>query len=154
VNLLPVRDILLQSVGAFAGTLGYAFMLNAPVRTVLPASLTALLGYMLYAVLHVLTPAGEMTSYFVATVVITVICELEARYMRMPSTIFLLTALVPLVPGYTFYCAMLALVENNSAAVAAHIVKAIQIVAVIAIGAAVVSVLFRTMAGLKNSRKH
>ena len=28
------REILIQSVGAFGGTLGYAFLLNAPMRTV------------------------------------------------------------------------------------------------------------------------
>ena len=153
MNFALVQNILLQSVGAFAGTLGYAFMLNAPVRTVLPASLTALLGYVLYAVLFLLTPVGEMSSYFIATVVIAIICELEARAMRMPSTIFLLTALVPLVPGYTFYCAMLALVQDNSASFASYIVEAVQIVAVIAVGAAVTSVLFRTMSELRMKRK-
>ena len=153
MNFALVQNILLQSVGAFAGTLGYAFMLNAPARTVLPASLTALLGYVLYAVLFLLTPVGEMSSYFIATVVIAIICELEARAMRMPSTIFLLTALVPLVPGYTFYCAMLALVQDNSASFASYIMEAVQIVAVIAVGAAVTSVLFRTMSELRMKRK-
>ena len=154
MNLAVIEQILLQSIGAFGGTLGYAVMLNAPASTVLPASLTGLLGYVIYAVLFLLTPVGEMSAYFAATVVIAVICELEARRSRMPSTIFLLTALVSLVPGYTFYCAMLALVEDNSAAFAAYIMEAVQIVAVIAIGAAVTSVLFRTLAGLKNQKGH
>ena len=153
MNLIVIKKILLQSLGAFGGTLGYAIMLNAPHKTVLPASLTALLGYVIYAVLFLLTPVGEISSYFIATVVIAVICELEARVMRMPSTIFLLTALVPLVPGYTFYCAMLALVEDNTGSFAAYGVEAVQIVAVIAIGAAVTSVLFRTMSELRMKRK-
>ena len=72
--------------------------------------------------------------------------------MRMPSTIFLMTALVPLVPGYTFYCAMLAIVEHNGAAFASYGLEAVQIVAVIAVGAAVTSVLFRTMTGRKRKK--
>lgn len=148
-----MRSILLHSLGAFGGTLGYAIMLNAPKRTVLPASLIALLGYVIYAVLYQLTPVGEISSYFIATVIISVICELEARVMRMPSTIFLLTALVPLVPGYTFYCVMQAMVENNGPAVASYGLKAVQIVAVIAVGAAVTSVLFRTITGLKYRKR-
>ena len=148
-----LQQILLHSVGAFGGTLGYAIMLNAPKRTVLPASLIALLGYVIYAVLYQLTPVGEISSYFIATVIISVICELEARVMRMPSTIFLLTALVPLVPGYTFYCVMQAMVENNGPAVASYGLKAVQIVAVIAVGAAVTSVLFRTITGLKYRKR-
>ena len=140
-----LRQIILHSVGSFGGTLGYAFLLNAPMSTVLPASLTGLLGYVLYEVMVNLLGQGAIFSYFLATVVIAALCEIEARLMRMPSTIFLLTALGPLVPGYTFYCAMLALVEDNGAAAAAFGLEAVQTVAAIAVGAAVTSVLFRVL---------
>lgn len=145
MTMMMFRQLLLHSLGAFGGTLGYAFLLNAPLNTVLPASLTGLLGYVIYEVMFTLLGQGMIFSYFVGTVVIAVICEIAARIMRMPSTIFLLTALVPLVPGYTFYCAMLSIVEHNGAAVASYGLEAVQIVAVIAVGAAVTSTLFRTM---------
>ncbi|MBQ8617844.1 MAG: threonine/serine exporter family protein [Clostridia bacterium] len=140
-----LHQILLHCIGAFGGTLGYAFLLNAPMNTVLPASLTGLLGYVLYEVMINLLGQGMVFSYFVATVVIAFICEIAARVMHMPSTIFLLTALVPLVPGYTFYCVMLSIVEHNGAAVASYGMEAVQIVAVIAVGAAVTSTLFRAL---------
>ena len=146
MNTAVLQQMLLHSIGAFGGTLGYAFLLNAPMNTVLPASLTGLLGYVIYEVMVVVFAKGVVFSYFIATVVITVICEIAARVMRMPSTIFLLTALVPLVPGYSFYCTMLAIVEHNGTAVASYGLEAVQIVAVIAVGAAVTSTLFRAMA--------
>lgn len=148
-----IQQVLIHSIGAFGGTLGYAFLLNAPLSTVLPASLTGLLGYVLYELLFSFSICGMVFSYFLATVVITVLCEIEARIMRMPSTIFLLTALVPLVPGYTFYCAMLALVENSGRAAASYGLEAVQIVAAIAVGAAVTSVVFRAMTGYKYHKK-
>ena len=140
-----IQQVLVHSIGAFGGTLGYAVLLNAPRSTVLPASLTGLLGYVIYELLFGFSACGMVFSYFLATVVITVLCEIEARIMRMPSTIFLLTALVPLVPGYTFYCAMLSMVEDNGAQAASYGLEAVQIVAAIAVGAAVTSVLFRAM---------
>lgn len=140
-----IREMLIQSVGAFGGTLGYAFLLNAPPRTVLPASLTGLAGYVLYALLAGPAGQGMLFSYFAATLAIAAACEIEARLMRLPSTVFLLTALVPLVPGYTFYCAMLAMVEDKGALAAAYGLEAVQIVAAIAVGAAVASVCFRTL---------
>ena len=143
MNLSAFQQLLLQAVGTFGGTLGYAILLNAPMRTVLPASLTGLLGYVVYEAMINLFAQGVIFSYFLSTVIVAVICEVAARMMRMPSTIFLLTALVPLVPGYTFYCAMLAIVEHNGAAFAAYSLEAVQIVAVIAVGAAVTSTLFR-----------
>ena len=145
MNSLLFRQILLHSIGAFGGTLGYAFLLNAPMNTVLPASLTGLLGYVIYELMINLLGQSMIFSYFIATVIIAVICEFAARIMRMPSTIFLLTALVPLVPGYTFYCTMLSIVERNGAAFAAYGLEAVQIVAIIAVGAAVTSTLFRAM---------
>lgn len=138
------RQMIVSCLGAFGGTLGYTFLLNAPRSTILPASLTALLGYVIYALLNAFG-ASMIFSYFFATVVISVICEIEARVMRMPASIFLLSALVPLVPGYNFYCAMLYLVEDSGAAAAAECMDAVQIVAAIAVGAAVTSVLFRTL---------
>ena len=145
MNMELFKQIVLHSIGAFGGTLGYAFLLNAPLCTVLPASLTGLLGYVLYELLMNLMGQGMIFSYFIATVVIAIICEIEARVMRMPSTIFLLTALVPLVPGYTFYCTMLAIVEHNGQAFASYGLEAVQIVAAIAVGAAVTSTLFRAL---------
>ena len=140
-----IKQILLRCVGAFGGTLGYAFILNAPMSTVLPASVTGLIGYLIYELLLNFTGAGVLFSYFISTVLISVACEIEARVMRMPSTIFLMTALVPLVPGYTFYLAMLSMVEDKGYQAAAYGLEAVQIVAAIAVGAAVTSVLFRTM---------
>ena len=140
-----IMQILIHSIGAFGGTLGYAILLNAPARTILPASLIGLLGYMLYEVMVNLLGQGMIFSYFFSTVIISLLCEIEARVMRMPSTIFLLTALVPLVPGYTFYCAMLSLVENSGTQAASYGLEAVQIVAAIAVGAAVTSVVFRAL---------
>ena len=141
-----IRQIFLHCVGAFGGTLGYAFILNAPLSTVLPASLIGLFVYLMYELMIGFGGMGALFAYFVATVIISVMCEIAARVMRMPSTIFLLTALVPLVPGYTFYLAMLYMVEDKGALAAACGLEAVQIVAAIAVGAAVTSVVFRTLA--------
>jgi len=149
-----IKQILLRCAGAFGGTLGYAFILNAPMSTVFPASVIGLIGYLIYELLLHFTGIGMLFSYFSATVLISVVCEIEARVMRMPSTIFLLTALVPLVPGYTFYLAMLSMVEDKGYLAAAYGLEAVQIVAAIAVGAAVTSVLFRTLAAKPWKKKN
>ena len=141
-----IEDLLISAAGAFGGTLGFAYVLNVPRRTVLPTSLNGMLGFLIYVLLARYAGQSLIFSYFFATVAVTVICEMLARALHLPSTIFLLTSLVPLVPGYNFYCAMLALVEDNGALAAACGLQAIQIVAAIAVGAAVTSVCFRALA--------
>ncbi len=143
-----MRDFIFRAVGAFGGTLGCTFLINAPRNTAIPASITAMIGYILYLVMDALG-YGRIPSYFFATVIISVICEILARVMHMPATIFLLSALLPLVPGYNFYCAMLALVENNGPLAATETFNSLQAVAAIAMGAAATSVFFRAI-----SKKH
>ncbi len=135
----------MSALGAFGGTVGFSIMINAPRRIILPASLTALLGYMVYEIMTKALGHSAIFAYFLSTVIITLLCEVEARVMRKPATIFLLSALVPLVPGYNFYCAMLALVENNGGEAAAAMLVAVQGVAAIAVGAAVTSCVFRVL---------
>ena len=95
-----MRTIIVAALGAFGGTLGYAYILNAPKNTILPASFIGLAGYMAYVLLS-MAGFGTMSAYFLSTVLVSVVCELLARKMRTPATIFLLSALVPLVQDIT-----------------------------------------------------
>ena len=148
-----IREFIVSAIGALGGAIGFAMLLNAPKKTLLPASITAMLGSLLYLALLVLAGTSAMTAYFLSSAFMSVLCEIEARWMRMPSTIFFLSALVPLVPGYTIYCAMLALVENDGAAAGAAALSALQGIAAIAVGAVVASVLFRTYASHRRARR-
>ena len=147
-----IRDILISAIGAFGGTMGFCYLLAAPRRTILPASVNGMIGFLIYVILYRYMKQNIMFSHFMATVAVTVMCEMLARVMRLPSTVFLLTSLVPLVPGYNFYAAMLALVEDNGPLAASQLMIAVQIVAAIAVGAAVTSVIFRMLAQRKRRR--
>ena len=142
-----MREMLCSALGAFGGTVGFAYLFGAPRRTILPISMTALAGYSVYFVLARFAGMGLLASYFLATAVIAVLCEIEARVIRMPSTVFLLCALVALVPGYDLYSAMLALVENDGMGAASAMMRAVQIIAAIAVGAASASVGVRAVTG-------
>ena len=142
-----MREIISSALGAFGGTLGFAYLFGAPRRTILPISMTALAGYAVYFALSRFAGMGLIASYFLATAVIAILCEIEARVIRMPSTVFLLCALVALVPGYDLYNAMLALVENDGMLAASAMMRAVQIIAAIAVGAASASVGVRAVTG-------
>ena len=147
-----IRDIFISAIGAFGGTMGFCYLLAAPRRTILPASVNGMIGFLIYVILYRYMKQNIMFSHFMATVAVTVMCEMLARVMRLPSTVFLLTSLVPLVPGYNFYAAMLALVEDNGPLAASQLMIAVQIVAAIAVGAAVTSVIFRMLAQRKRRK--
>lgn len=143
------RELLLSLLGVFGGTLGFAVLLGAPKKAVLPISLTALAGYGVFWALSRVAGRGMLASYFLSTVVITVLCEAQARTMRMPATVFLMGALVSFVPGYDFYSAMLALVRDDGMLAAASLMRAVQIVAAIAVGAAAATACVRAATRLR-----
>ena len=146
-----IGKLVSYAIGAAGGAIGFSLLINAPKRTLVPSALTAMLGYLLYIVLQEFAGFGAMSSYFIASAFMSVLCEIKARLMRMPSTIFLLAALVPLVPGYSIYRAMLFLVEDNGSAAAAMALSAVQGVAAIAVGAVAASVCFRSFNSRKNA---
>lgn len=140
-----MMSLILRSLGAIGGTVGFCYMLDAPRKTIFPTSVIALLSYLIYELMFAGLGQSAIFSYFFATVVITVICEMVARKMHMPTTVFLLSAMVPLAPGYSIYHAMLCLVQNNGALAAASGMDALQAVGAMAVGAAVTSVCFRAI---------
>ncbi len=139
-------------LGAFGGTLGFAYLFGAPRRTLLPVSLIAVAGYGAYYALCTLAGVSMIAGYFAGAAVIAALCEISARVYRMPATVFLLCALVPLVPGYDLYSAMLALVENDGMRAASAMMQAVQIIAAIAVGAAAASATVRAASGLIERR--
>ncbi len=143
-----MTSLLLRSLGAIGGTVGFCYMLGAPRRTIFPSSMIALISYLVYELLFVGLSKGLIFSYFFATVVITIICEMVARRMRMPTTVFLISAMIPLAPGYSIYHAMLCLVQNNGMQAAISGMNALQAVGAMAVGAAVTSVCFRSLGRL------
>ena len=57
------KALLVAALGAFGGTLGYAYILNAPKKTILPASFIGLFGYMAYVLLG-MAGAGTVSGDF------------------------------------------------------------------------------------------
>ena len=41
-----MRDVITGAIGAFGGTVGFCYLLAAPGRTILPASVNGVIGFM------------------------------------------------------------------------------------------------------------
>lgn len=136
-----MQDLLPAILGSIGGTVGFSLLLNTPRRTVIPGAIIATLGYLLYLFLLQTQVTSAIFAYFLSAFVGTILCQIAARLMRMPATVFLLSALIPLVPGYDLYSMMLAFVENDGAAAGLHGMAALQGVGAIAVGIAVSSML-------------
>ena len=95
-----------------AATMFYALLLRTPVKALFLSAVLGSTGYVVF-ILSDRYMANTLTAYFLGTLFISVTGELLARIMRMPSTVFVIPSVIPLVPGYGLYLSMLLLVQND-----------------------------------------
>ena len=115
------------------GTYGFAIFMHAPKRAWLPASL---IGGASYALYWALLQAGtyEPLAIFLGALLGSVLGQLCARKMHMIASIFILLAMIPLVPGLGLYRCMSHLAQGLYAQGVKDGVSAMMDIVMIAFG--------------------
>lgn len=120
--------------GAFGGAFGFLCLMRAPKKAWIPASGVAGLSYLVFWLLQL--RIAEPLAVFFSTFLGSLMCHFLSRRMRMINTIFLMAAIVPVVPGLGLYRMMAELGRGNTAAGANLGVNAMIIIAMTAVGLA------------------
>ena len=107
-----MNEALLNLVLGIISGIGFTTIINIPRRSILIAAMISGIGFLGYNLL-VGEDYSKMTAAFVATVVIAVLSEISSRLFKDAATVFIIPAILPLVPGAGMYYAMLAIVEKN-----------------------------------------
>ena len=109
--LLQIGHGLIIFLSSAVGTYGFAIFMHAPKRAWLPASLIGGVSYALYWALLQFS-VYEPLSIFLCALLGSVLGQLCARRMRMIASIFILLAMIPLVPGLGLYRCMAFLAQG------------------------------------------
>lgn len=137
----------LQIILAFMGSLGFSILFNIKGRKIWYAALGGALAWAIY-LLGGLWLNGEMTQYFVSTIIVTIYSEIFARIEKTPATTFLTAAIIPLVPGRALYYTMSYAINNRFVEFADYGSYTVSIAVAIAAGIMVASSLSRVFFGL------
>ena len=147
-----IGDFLVHVVCPFMGTIGYAVLYNIPAYFYISCGVTGALGWLMYLlVIQFSSPA--IASFFGALVVVLIARFLTVR-MKCPITIFLISAIFPLVPGAGIYNTVYYLVANEFSLAAYYGMNAVKVAFAIVMGIAIVlpiprDVFFRIFGKLK-----
>ncbi len=95
----------LQLITAFLGSLGFGFVFNARPKNTLIGAFGGLGGWATVLVCVELW-GSEILGYFIASALITLAAEILARVLHCPTTLFIVIAILPLVPGKSLYITM------------------------------------------------
>ncbi|MBQ9104620.1 MAG: threonine/serine exporter family protein [Mailhella sp.] len=96
---------LIQLVSAYFGALGFAFLFNVQKARLFWAGFGGMLGWGAY-LLCKLVHESDVIGFFVAGMCFTLYAEPMARLKKTPSTVFLVPAAIPLVPGASLFRSM------------------------------------------------
>ena len=131
--MMLAEEILRALFGAFFGVVGFAMLVHVPRRSWFVSGLVAAFSYLVYwAFLRI--GLSDPTSIFIGSLLGSLAGQLCARKMRMIGTVFLMSAVVPVVPGLGLYRMMAFLGQNRIADGADMGIRAMITVAMIALG--------------------
>ena len=101
-----------QLFSAFGGSVGFAMLFNVQRRHLFWAGVGGMLSWSVYLLLAPLW-ASEVLRFFLASMAVTLYAEPMARLNKVPSTVFLVPAVIPMVPGASLYQSMRFAVEGR-----------------------------------------
>ena len=131
---MPVAEQIIRAVfGAFFGTVGSAMLVHTPKRAWFVSGLIASLSYLIYWLMSFLN-LPEPMAIFIGSLFGSLTGLLCARRMKIIGTVFLMSAVVPVVPGLGLYRMMAALGRGQLSVGARTGVQAMITVAMIALG--------------------
>lgn len=104
--------MILNSFYAFLSSLGFGILFNIRGKNLFIASIGGGVGWFTYLISSKLQPS-IVFSLFLASLVVSIYSEIMARIFKNPVTIFIICAIIPLVPGGGMYFATLEAVKGN-----------------------------------------
>ena len=145
-----------EFIYAFCSTIGFGILFNIPRKELIFSAISGALGWVIYKDLMNNFESGIMASFFGALAV-GISSEIFARVRKMPATVFVIPGIIPLVPGYGLYYAMLKIIEKNydeaSAVGFETVLVAITIASGIIISTSIGKMIKNSLGDSKNDKK-
>ena len=88
---------------------------------------------------------GEALRYFIVAFVISLYSELLARHLKTPAGTFLMTALIPLIPGGSLYYTMSAVFAGDVQHFTTKAIGTLSLAAALALGIVLASALTKVV---------
>lgn len=148
-----MRAEIIQVICAVIGSLGFSFIFHLKKDKLLVASVGGGLTWLFY-LLVVHRVNGEFAAYFLATVFATFYAELMARVKKAPATIFVITALIPLIPGGSLYYTMEYLMQKDMGMMRSKAAETVMLALAIAMGITIVIMLLDLFSLVARAVKH
>ena len=124
---------IIQVLAGFVGSIGFAVLFNIRGKRLMAASLGGLFSWLLFVLLSRVV-ADEVVAYFIVACAITAYAEIMAWAMKTPTTPFIITSLIPLIPGSSLYNTMTSAFQSDPNVFLQKATHTLQLATALALG--------------------
>ena len=96
---------IIRILAGFVGTIGFSVLFNVRGKRLVLAALGGLFSWFLFVILGNFIE-NEVVNYFLVSFAVSIYAEIMARVAKTPTTTFITTSLIPLIPGGSLYYTM------------------------------------------------
>lgn len=143
---------LIQLLMATLGALGFSLIFNVRGQHLMFTTLGGFLAWSVYLLLEP-TGLGDVGRYLIASILVTIYAEICARKRRAPSTVFLMSGVIPLVPGSRLYATMVYAVNLDWPGFLEQGLHTILLAGAISAGIILVSTVVHAMQAVRDLRR-
>ena len=104
--------MIIEVLSAFIASFAFGIVFNIKGKNLFFSALCGALGWFIYK-FSLRIGSSDTTALFLASVGLSVYSEVFARILKTPVTTFVITALIPLVPGGGMYYTMVEAITGD-----------------------------------------
>ncbi len=144
---------MIQILSGFIGSIGFAVLFNIRGKRLMVTAIGGLLSWLLLVLInkHI---SNDPIAYFIVACAISGYAEIMARVLKTPTTTFITTSLIPLIPGASLYYTMVYAFRGDASTFLPKAMYTMQLTAALALGVitstAIVRVFNETLSKKRN----
>ena len=139
-----IRELMIQSVGAFLAVFGFSLLVDMPRKYLVYAGITGGAGWLAYLV-SMQVGTSQVAAAFFSSLAAALLSQVFARVLKAPVTIFLVAGILPTVPGASIYRSVYFLIQGQTKWYNFYLIQTIQIAGAMAVAIFIVDSLFRLL---------
>ena len=139
--------------GGLLGSLGFALLYNIRGRRLVAAAGGGLLCCALFVILGLFIQ-NEPLKYFIVSLATSVYSEIFSRILKTPTTTFIITALIPLIPGGALYYTMSSAFEGDFDIFLTNAISTLLLALALAVGVCIAVAGTRFIMRIKAATEH
>ncbi len=150
-SMVIAPSIPVQLVSCTVACIGFALWFHVTGISILYNGVGAFFTWLIYAVLCYRLGMNNFYSTLIASCFVAAFAYVMARVNKMPSTVFLTSAIIPLIPGPNLYYMMYAVTKSDSVMLRTETIVLLETCLGIALGFLIFDAIMRYTSDLHNN---